>query len=118
MPQARDRTLHVCLAQHRIFLAGVQLDGVIGWVAGRSAEAAYVSDVQLLRLPGLQSFSDLLRKTIRVGRRTKRLFRQYRRRLVVPVPIALRSREARNQHIDRKSTRLNSSHLGISYAVF
>src|SRR5262245_63117600 len=25
---------------------------------------------------------------------------------------------AREQHIDRKSTRLNSSHLGISYAVF
>src|SRR5438045_4503471 len=25
---------------------------------------------------------------------------------------------ARNVHLDRKSTRLNSSHLGISYAVF
>src|SRR5262245_18712977 len=31
---------------------------------------------------------------------------------------AIASAEFRRQFIDRKSTRLNSSHLGISYAVF
>src|SRR5271169_3276519 len=91
MPQSLNRELHVGLAQHRIFLAGIQLDRVIGRVTGRSAEAAYVSDVQLLRLPGLQSFSDLLWKAIRVGGCAKCFFGQDRRRLVVPVPIALRS---------------------------
>src|SRR5205814_10363613 len=32
--------------------------------------------------------------------------------------IAATRRRARHGHPDRKSTRLNSSHLGISYAVF
>src|ERR1035441_10728709 len=31
---------------------------------------------------------------------------------------AIVGRPARSRHRDRKSTRLNSSHLGISYAVF
>src|SRR5258705_3619822 len=41
----------------------------------------------------------------------------------VTVPTALQGEAARNpyysvERLDRKSTRLNSSHLGISYAVF
>src|SRR5437899_5038367 len=32
--------------------------------------------------------------------------------------LALAARSARSTRADRKSTRLNSSHLGISYAVF
>src|SRR5258705_689874 len=32
--------------------------------------------------------------------------------------LVLRQRRARGSRTDRKSTRLNSSHLGISYAVF
>src|SRR5262245_63220250 len=35
-----------------------------------------------------------------------------------PVAAALARREAYRRRADRKSTRLNSSHLGISYAVF
>src|SRR3712207_9079499 len=33
-------------------------------------------------------------------------------------PAGLRSRRLRGRHADRKSTRLNSSHANISYAVF
>src|SRR5947199_3877336 len=46
------------------------------------------------------------------------LFRS--RRLVLVAARARHPRDARLhvQHRDRKSTRLNSSHLGISYAVF
>src|SRR5205814_8063732 len=35
-----------------------------------------------------------------------------------PARDAALSRRSRGRHGDRKSTRLNSSHLGISYAVF
>src|SRR5205814_10005840 len=42
-----------------------------------------------------------------------------RSRLVSPRPLSLPGRIRRpSAHSDRKSTRLNSSHLGISYAVF
>src|ERR1035441_3064504 len=32
--------------------------------------------------------------------------------------VSTKSKSERGRHMDRKSTRLNSSHLGISYAVF
>src|SRR5690348_17781572 len=41
-----------------------------------------------------------------------------RRRPCVPRPAHLRARRATGPHRDRKSTRLNSSHPSISYAVF
>src|SRR5262245_63941061 len=44
------------------------------------------------------------------------------RRVSVGLPLraagGLRKRQREGSHEDRKSTRLNSSHLGISYAVF
>src|SRR5205814_9578544 len=46
----------------------------------------------------------------------------YRAAVAITVRDAVRRRETRDARsrsvIDRKSTRLNSSHLGISYAVF
>src|SRR5438105_15247655 len=78
MPQSLDCKLLVRLAQQRIFFSSVQLDRVIGSIAGRGSEAAHVPDVQLLRLPWLQSLFDLLRKTVRIARRAERLFRQNR----------------------------------------
>src|SRR5438045_5470033 len=44
----------------------------------------------------------------------RRIGREYRNAEKLSIPIRLRIRKSR----DRKSTRLNSSHLGISYAVF
>src|SRR5579884_54228 len=35
-----------------------------------------------------------------------------------PLPASIRNRRARFRKADRKSTRLNSSHVAISYAVF
>src|ERR1035441_920721 len=37
--------------------------------------------------------------------------------LVATLPVYLNALEGKGVHVDRKSTRLNSSHLGISYAV-
>src|SRR5258705_5186804 len=38
--------------------------------------------------------------------------------LLLRIPVLAQRRGAEPRHQDRKSTRLNSSHLGISYAVF
>src|SRR2546422_3801280 len=48
------------------------------------------------------------------------LFRSHLARLAPPdlAAVGVRDREARVPHADRKSTRLNSSHGYISYAVF
>src|SRR5690625_6910638 len=53
------------------------------------------------------------------------VFRLARRRFATPRPIALttpadrrRQRKLATRNLDRKSTRLNSSHVAISYAVF
>src|SRR2546426_8963472 len=45
-------------------------------------------------------------------------FRKPRRNLLPHAPAVIRARIGHGQRIDRKSTRLNSSHLVISYAVF
>src|SRR5690625_6034590 len=37
---------------------------------------------------------------------------------VLPVKMLAEDRQIINRHLDRKSTRLNSSHVAISYAVF
>src|SRR5436853_5349273 len=46
------------------------------------------------------------------------LFRSRRGDHLGAVEVALARRRGAEPHRDRKSTRLNSSHLGISYAVF
>src|SRR5207244_12265259 len=73
--------------------------------------------------------SDLVERAARVGRRrigaapgvpARRLFRRLGGRGGGGAAVALRIRPARSRRVarDRKSTRLNSSHQIISYAVF
>src|SRR5256885_11907574 len=52
-----------------------------------------------------------------LGRLSAPLLPAARRRLL-PRPHGHRRQEIRRRSVDRKSTRLNSSHLVISYAVF
>src|SRR5439155_26576293 len=46
------------------------------------------------------------------------LARRVERRELVPPPVAFRAEPSQFDRRDRKSTRLNSSHVAISYAVF
>src|SRR5688572_32119837 len=47
-----------------------------------------------------------------------RVAADYKRRLRIPAQIAPKLTGNRSRRLDRKSTRLNSSHSQISYAVF
>src|SRR5258705_5926635 len=47
-----------------------------------------------------------------------RLFKRIQGIINLSVPLNDEELEAFDKQLDRKSTRLNSSHLGISYAVF
>src|SRR5207302_9513355 len=49
---------------------------------------------------------------------TPQLFFKHEERPLFVVPGKLRANEPRADELDRKSTRLNSSHVKISYAVF
>ena len=102
MFESLDRKLHIRHPQHRIHFAGIQLDRVVLiWTALRS-ERTDIADVELLRLPRQQPFLDLLRKPIGVCCRPKRLLSQNCGSLMMPMPIAFRSREPRHQHIGPK----------------
>src|ERR1700687_1516136 len=97
MPQSLDRKLHVRFPEQRIFFSSVQLGRVVSPIATGGSEAANIPDVQLLRLPRLEALCDLLRKTLRIARRSERLFRQNRGCLVMSVPAASRPRKSRDQ---------------------
>src|SRR5256885_6598417 len=59
------------------------------------------------------------RRPARLGNSSPRSFAHARRHRVLAMELVRVSKRARNDlSLDRKSTRLNSSHLVISYAVF
>src|SRR5437899_8747088 len=68
----------------------------------------------LVDFPGVELDPAFLAELIDAIRRTRALLRRGGRRRIVIVGGIVRGQFG----VDRKSTRLNSSHLGISYAVF
>ena len=72
--------------------------------------------IHLFRLPGQQTFLQLLRETVRIRRRAKRLARQNSRRLVIPMSITLGTAKARDDDVRTKCP--NHSHnIGQGYIV-
>ncbi len=102
--QSFHRELDVRHAQQGIHTPGIQPDRVIFRRAGTRPKAAHIADIQFPGLPGLQSFLDLLGKLLRVRRRAECLFGQNGGSLVMSVPVALGSGEARNQHVGPKGS--------------
>src|ERR1035438_9891574 len=108
MAQSLHRKLYVRLAQHWIDDSCIQAQRVVRLVTGHRPKSTHIADVQLLRLPGLESLCDLLWKSLWVGGCAERFFRQYRRGLMMTVPVAVRARKARHQHFRTKGS--NHSH--------
>src|SRR5271166_1699075 len=79
--QALPCELHVGFAEQRIALRSLQLDCPV-------FVCADVVHVKLLRLPGLQSLANLLRKARGIGGRTERLASQDSGGLMMAVAIA------------------------------
>src|SRR5262245_65107102 len=73
----------------------------------RSGKGRSKACAKLRRLPGFTRERD-----------ARRALRHLSGRLDAPQHRARGGQAARGGRLDRKSTRLNSSHLGISYAVF
>src|SRR5699024_11593367 len=67
-------------------------------------------------LPLLPSYLRFFRTRQKVRR--KGLAQQHRFRLAITLPPTRLVSSLGMNHLDRKSTRLNSSHVSISYAVF
>src|SRR5580700_11527506 len=99
MAKSFHRELDVGRAQQGVLLASREFNRVVFGGTLIAAEWAHVVEIKFLRLPGQQTFLDLFRKRIGISRCAKRFVRQDSRRLVVSMPVAIRSLKARNQHV-------------------
>src|SRR5271165_2182067 len=95
MLQPLERELHVRLAEQRIVLRSLELDVPLFVLAD-------VVHVQLLGLPGLQSFANLLGELRGVGSRAKRFASENARGLVVAVAVAGGTLKARADDVGTK----------------
>ncbi len=99
MTQTFHCKLDVRHPQQRIFFTCAQLDRVVLGSTFIAAEGTHVVEVELLGLPGQQSFLDLLRKPIGIRRRSKCFAGHNPRSLMVAVTVAIRSLKAGHQHV-------------------
>src|SRR4051812_8828531 len=116
MLQSFDRELRIGHSEHGIDFARVDLHRVVVVRTRRSAEAADVSDIKFLRLPGLETLFDLLRKAVRVGGSAEGFLGENRGRLMMSMPVPISPRETRNQDIRPKLAN-NAHNVGKWYIV-
>src|SRR5581483_798091 len=116
MLQTSHGELRVRGSQDRVVVSSTQFYRVILRITFIAAERADIIDVQLLSLPGQQTFFELLGEAVGIGSGAEGLLGNYAGCLVVSMAVTIRAAEAGHDNIWTEGAN-DAHHVGQNHVV-